>query len=141
MVVCPNCGEKYSRNVDVCSACYFDFNVWRVVRPEERNPRLKEQKRIQEENLRVAQQEKERVISQSARYEYKTEFLRDSNNGVLNQVTLDSVLARNANDGWKLHSVVVNEAGKNAVSISGFGLNSTVDVTILIFERCVKQGI
>lgn len=49
-----------------------------------------------------------------------------------------------AGDGWRLHSVVVNEAGKNASSTSMGGLtvgtNSTIDVTILIFERCIKPA-
>ena len=47
-------------------------------------------------------------------------------------------------EGWKLHSVITNEIGKNisAVSIGGItgGTNATVDEIILIFERMVSKG-
>ncbi len=49
-----------------------------------------------------------------------------------------------AMEGWKLHSVITNEIGKNisAVSIGGItgGTNATVDEIILIFERMVSKG-
>lgn len=49
-----------------------------------------------------------------------------------------------AMEGWKLHSVITNEIGKNisAVSIGGItgGTNTTVDEIILIFERMVSKG-
>ena len=49
-----------------------------------------------------------------------------------------------AMEGWKLHSVITNEIGKNisAVRIGGItgGTNATVDEIILIFERMVSKG-
>lgn len=140
MADCPNCGYRCSGRIDVCPDCHFDFRVWRVVRPEERSPALKRQREIENEKRRIAQEERDKAFAASARYEYRTVYLQDSYNGMLSQSTLENTLTKYANDGWRLHSIIVNEAGKNAVSLSGFGVNSTMDTTILIFERCIKQG-
>ena len=57
---------------------------------------------------------------------------------------LQSVLMEYANAGWKLHSVITNEIGKNvsSVSIGGFTgvTNATMDEVILIFERMISRG-
>lgn len=49
-----------------------------------------------------------------------------------------------ANAGWKLHSIITNEIGKNvsSVSIGGFTgvTNATMDEVILIFERMISRG-
>lgn len=45
---------------------------------------------------------------------------------------------------WKLHTMVVNEIGKNssAVGIAGIGtgVNATIDVTMMVFERCIEPA-
>lgn len=41
-------------------------------------------------------------------------------------------------DGWHLVCAYTNELGKNALSIAGFGINSSVDQNVLIMERFVK---
>lgn len=76
--------------------------------------------------------------------EYRTEYLFDDASGELRKRDLDDVLERYAADGWRLHTMVVNEAGKNetTVGVGGFssGVNATLDVTILVFERCIKPA-
>ena len=50
-----------------------------------------------------------------------------------------TLLAEHAKDGWKLHTIYSNELGKNAVSLLGFGTNSTACEDVLIFERRVES--
>lgn len=126
---CPNCNEILGNNVDVCFRCGYDFKRLQEIRIEE---------------FEQINAEKEETISKNPVYEYRTEYLMDDASGILNKRNLDSVLTRYAIDGWRLHTMVVNEAGKNSttVGIGGIssGTNATMDVTILVFERCVKAG-
>ena len=49
-----------------------------------------------------------------------------------------------AMEGWKLHSVITNNIGKNisaaSIGVITGGTNATVDEIILIFERMVSKG-
>lgn len=84
------------------------------------------------------------MIRSAPHYEYTVARVLDNRNGSTNQEKLQSVLTEYAMEGWKLHSVITNEIGKNisAVSIGGItgGTNATVDEIILIFERMVSKG-
>lgn len=112
----------------------------------QREAQLKAAMALQEQQQRekAIQAEKYKYLPMNARYEYRTEYLRDSVGGMLKKQILDDTLTAYANDGWRLHSVIVNESGKNAASttVGGFtvGTNATMDVTILIFERCIKPA-
>ena len=44
---------------------------------------------------------------------------------------MEAVLRSYAQRGWRLHTALTNEKGKNAV----VGVNATVNETIFIFER------
>lgn len=68
------------------------------------------------------------------KYEYKVETVSDS--AVLGKVPvkdMETVLRSYAQKGWRLHTALTNEMGKNAV----VGVNATVNETIFIFERDV----
>lgn len=68
------------------------------------------------------------------KYEYKIETVSDS--VVLGKVPIkdmEDVLRSYAQKGWRLHTALTNERGKNAVA----GVNATVNETIFIFERDV----
>lgn len=151
---CPNCDEILGNNVKVCFRCGYDFqlkkmptqedldNLAEVREEEEKKKREEEERRkreLEEENIR-----RREALSKNPIYEYRTEYLMDNTSGILNKRDLDEVLTRYANNGWRLHTMVVNEAGKNSttVGIGGIssGTNATMDVTILVFERCVKAG-
>ena len=67
--------------------------------------------------------------------EYEVEIIRDDATGAINISQLSSVLRKYSNLGWKLKSVFTNELGKNSVSVAGIGNNSTLEQTILVFER------
>lgn len=149
MPACPHCQGYYFGNPDQCPKCYFHFQEKRVIKPEaiiERERREREQ-RAEEERRELERAKKERDIRalallNSAHYEYTTVYLTDSRSGILDKRQLDETLQEHAAKGWRLHSVITNEAGKNASSISFGGVtsgtNATMDVTILIFERCIK---
>lgn len=77
----------------------------------------------------------------NAYYEYCVESITDSKaTGALSKDQLQWVLAEYALDGWRLHTAFTNELGKNALEVLGFGINATVEETILIFERCIKAA-
>ena len=149
MPECPHCREFYFGNPDQCPKCYYDFKAKIVRKPqavvEQEEWKVKQELERKQQAIEQAKRvNDERTLAaiHSARYEYATEYLGDSRNGLLRKSELDAVLSRYAIDGWRLHSVFTNEAGKNAsaVGIGGVtvGTNSTMDVTILIFERCIK---
>ena len=76
--------------------------------------------------------------AQKARYyEYSVKSIIDEG-GRTNIQKLTDLLNQMGLAGWKLATTHTNELGKNALMAIGLGINSTVDETILIFERFVK---
>ena len=140
MKTCPKCKELVGDNVDSCFNCNYNFILKRV-------PSYEETIEFQENIAAVKKkQEEERIelIKSAPRYEYTTARIIDNADGSTNQMQLQSVLMEYANAGWKLHSVITNEIGKNvsSVSIGGFTgcTNATMDEVILIFERMISRG-
>ena len=140
MKTCPKCKELVGDNVDSCFNCNYNFILKRV-------PSYEETIEFQENIAAVKKkQEEERIelIKSAPRYEYTTARIIDNADGSTNQMQLQSVLMDYANAGWKLHSVITNEIGKNvsSVSIGRFtgGTNATMDEVILIFERMISRG-
>lgn len=83
--------------------------------------------------LNTISEQTERV----ARYTYAIEVINDRGGGT-DVKTLSSVINRYAADGYRVVNVFTNELGKNATSIGGFGVNSTVDQVVVIFEKEVR---
>lgn len=140
MKTCPKCKELVGDNVDSCFNCNYNFILKRV-------PSYEETIEFQENIAAVKKkQEEERIelIKSAPRYEYTTARIIDNADESTNQMQLQSVLMEYANAGWKLHSVITNEIGKNvsSVSIGRFtgGTNATMDEVILIFERMISRG-
>lgn len=140
MKTCPKCKELVGDNVESCFNCNYNFILKRVPSYEE-TIELKENVAATK-NKR--EEEREELIRSAPHYEYTVARVLDNRNGSTNQEKLQSVLTEYAMEGWKLHSVITNEIGKNisAVSIGGItgGTNATVDEIILIFERMVSKG-
>ena len=67
-------------------------------------------------------------------YEYTVEVVYDKG-GAANLQRINDILYDKGRSGWRLIAVSTNELGKNAVSVAGFGVNATVDQTLLFFER------
>ena len=156
MPTCPHCHEYYFGNPNQCPKCYYHFESRRIIKPEEVVKREKEvierekkkcewDREQRKKDWDRAQQENDTrtlALLSNAHYEYTTVYLRDSQSGGVDIISLDSALKRYAEQGWRLHSVLTNEVGKNTSSGSfggvTSGINSTIDETILIFERCIK---
>lgn len=165
MKTCPNCGELLGTHAENCFKCKFDFTIGRVItREEQENKRqyLEEQKRKEEEERKEKEEklreferkkrereeeiQKERLdfIQKLPLYEYATEVIMDTRRGGINQELLAATLEKYAKLGWRLHTALTNEAGKNATSIGyggvSVGTNATMDQTVLIFERMLSKG-
>lgn len=154
MKTCPNCGETLGTHADSCFKCRYSFKLCKVMTIEERDEMeeiklLEIQKKHEyRENQRKkeieAKNQRLKFIQQLPLYEYATEVIQDTSSGVIDVEELNSILERYSKDGWRLHTAVPNEIGKNsyAASIGGFstGTNTTIGQTILIFERLIAKG-
>lgn len=154
MKTCPKCGELLGDSVRVCFNCDYDFVLKKVLDREQiTNQRIEEEKKIeqyqivleqQQEEQRKQQAEREQQYKKNPLFEYEVVVINDNPDGTVNDRELSAKLAYYATNGWRLHSVFTNEAGKNASSMSignlTAGVNATMDQTILIFERCIKAG-
>ena len=100
------------------------------------------QEKLATEDLRrkkeiQANREKFKANGDLGFYEYKVVSLRDAWGGRTNIDALQNTLSLLGRDGWRLVNSFTNELGKNSMSVSNMGTNSTVDEAILIFERYV----
>lgn len=79
----------------------------------------------------------------NAHYEYDVAVIHDTCYGSTNINQLKTVLMKYSLEGWRLVHIFTNELGKSASSLTvgsiTSGSNSTVDQTILIFERMIKE--
>ncbi len=74
-----------------------------------------------------------------ANYEYSIQRVKDRF-GATDTNSISAIITELASKGWRLHSVFTNELGKNALSVSGIGVNSTSDEVVLIFERIIDRA-
>lgn len=154
MKECPECKEIVGDNVTTCFNCRYDFRLNRVISLEEiRKEEEKKQKEDEikhaekmrvEEHAKALLQLREQTIKKNAFYEYEIEVISDLSNGSTDQMKISECLKTYANEGWRLHSIYTNEIGKSSttISISGLGgnINSTIDETVIVFERMIKQS-
>lgn len=73
------------------------------------------------------------------KYEYVVETVTDRIGGGIDLAAVDSVIQARARIGWRLVTIFTNELGKDALSMGRLGVNSTIDQSILVFEREIKQ--
>lgn len=115
-----------------------------------------EQRRLQNEEQQRKEREKQyqtrlsklKETGSEGYYEYKVISMLDEsglfrkNSGKVDTIAMTQTLNELGLDGWHLVTAYSNELGKNALSGGAggaiFGVNSTVDENILIFERFVK---
>lgn len=71
--------------------------------------------------------------------QYTIDVVYDNSNGGTNISDLNRSLEIHSRNGWSLKQIVANELGKNAHSVSigssTYGVNSTQDQLVLIYER------
>lgn len=158
MKTCPNCGEILGTHADTCFKCRYDFKLGKVLTSaqhhnrqeliekerEERESKRKEYEKNIREREEQAKKEKLDFVQKLPLYEYATEIIMDNRSGGINQSSLNYTLEKYAKEGWRLHTALTNEAGKNTSSIGyggvSVGTNATIDQTILIFERMISKG-
>lgn len=97
---------------------------------------VEEIKREEAENERKRQ---EFAKSFNEFYEYEVVTIINENHGTIDKEKMMKILADHAMKGWRLHTIYSNELGKNALSIMGFGTNSTACEDVLIFERRIQD--
>ncbi|MBP5330100.1 MAG: DUF4177 domain-containing protein [Spirochaetaceae bacterium] len=73
-------------------------------------------------------------------WEYLVINVNDKWGGLANIEQINIKLNELGSKGWHLVTAYTNEMGKNAISLKGVGLNSTIDQNIFIFEREVSKG-
>lgn len=118
---CPICHHLIYQGESICGFCGYSLEEFYLTTEQRK-----------EININKQQQ-----ILKNAVYEYKVEIVSDSEIlGKTNKSELEDTIMRYALNGWRLHSVTTNEIGKNAM----LGINSTINNTILIFERCIKAA-
>lgn len=161
MKKCPKCNEWIGDNADVCFNCKYDFVTKRIVsdsiisqREKQRiaNARQIQEQRINSAKIKVEQQKETDYSFQVARdaelnaklqindiYEYAVVAIKDNSSGEVNVQSLQKELESRSKEGWRLVNTVTNELGVNGVSVAGFSTNSTIEETVLIFERCIKR--
>ncbi|MBQ7810817.1 MAG: DUF4177 domain-containing protein [Clostridia bacterium] len=161
MKTCPNCGEILGTHADNCFSCRYDFKLGRVLSDAEkqevnkRNEAIAEMK-AEEERKRIEYEKNKREREEQARkdkleflqklplYEYDTVVVYDKRSGGADIEAINRTLMAYAKDGWKLHTAFTNEVGKNSSSVGyggvSIGTNSTMDQTVLIFERMIAKG-
>lgn len=72
-------------------------------------------------------------------YEYDVVTLINENHGTIDKEKMMKILSDHAKNGWKLHTMYSNGLGKNALSLLGFGVNSTACEDVMIFERRISD--
>ena len=124
MKQCPNCGELIGDDVKECFNCHYSYFHRRVINSNEIA------------NIRYANEQ----LKKNPLYEYKTVIINDLSTGEIDGKAFNMALSEYAEQGWRLHSVFVNEVGKTVspMMFIQISLNATIDQTILIFERCIK---
>lgn len=135
MKTCPECGELLGDSVETCFNCSYNFNYkCKVTKSQLENEK---QKQLEAEKLK----ENERItqLSKNPIFEYQTVIINNLKTGAINQIEFQKTLETWSQKGWRLHTAFNNELGKTfSPTIIGPDLNSTIDQTILIFERCIK---
>lgn len=161
MKKCPKCNEWIGDNADVCFNCKYDFVSKKTIsdsvitqREKQRiaNARQKQEQRMNAAREKVEQQAEAEKYFQAARdaglsaklqindiYEYTVVTIRDKPSGEIDIIALQKELEIHGREGWRLVNTITNQLSVNGVSVAGFSTNTTMDETIMIFERCIKR--
>ena len=99
-----------------------------------------------EEHIQKIKADKERELKRinyaksfNEFYEYDVVTIINEDHGTVDKEKMMKILSDHAKNGWRLHTMYSNELGKNALSLLGFGVNSTACEDVLIFERRIPD--
>lgn len=153
--VCEKCGLIYHAECLECGGCVNclpielkkeeqQINAEKNRIEAEINRKAVEKRLAEEQTRQKAEQEKYqarlnhlKTLGKDGYYEYKVISIVDKR-GSVDIERLTTTLNELGLDGWRLQCAYSNEMGKDSLTIAGFGINSTADQNILIFERFVK---
>lgn len=146
MKKCPKCGEYIGDSVNECFNCHYHYSYGRIIKPNEiKNERIKSEKMVQQEieKKEILEKQKQEQICKNPLFEYETVIINDNTDGTVDEFKLQTTLREYSEGGWRLHTIFTNEIGKTTSAVSvgyiGGGINATIEQTVLIFERCIKQ--
>lgn len=145
MKTCPKCGEILGDSADVCFKCRYDFRYKRVITgaeyAEQREKQIAQQNQYIEE-AKLREEQKKVQLSKNPLFEYQVVVVNDLPDGQADDDGIQKALNEWSWQGWKLHTIFTNEIGKSSTATSiigfGFGINATIEQTVLVFERCIK---
>lgn len=148
MKTCPNCGEIIGDTAINCFFCQYNYDLKRVLTQDEIVAKREREEQEKQEFVTKREREEQKIDKNrkllNPLYEYETVIIRDLPNGSIDNITLKNTLDEYSRAGWKLHSVISNELGKNVSGVSigmmSTSSNATIDELVLIFERCIKNN-
>ena len=145
MKTCPKCGELIGDDCKECFNCHYNYSYGRIITSREistERQKAEFQKQQNEEQKILFEKEKTKQIKCNPIYEYKTVVVNDNSDGTVNEEKIQMILDEYSSQGWKLCFMFTNEVGKSSattiVSFLGMNINSTIEQTIIVFERCIK---
>lgn len=125
-MICENCGAVNPNGAIMCCSCNVRIN--------KRSLSIAEAKRKAENE----ENRKQSFAKQTGEYEYDVITVINTSAGLTDVDAIKKILAEKSSQGWRLISAYSNELGKNALSVLGFGTNSTACQDVLYFERKIK---
>lgn len=136
--------EEYYPNASKNAIALFNKPIEQYRSEQEKIEMAAEKQRLLVEMAALQQARDQELKKRNPIYEYATEFVYDSNNGSPSKVEITNLLNDYACRGWHLHSLVVNEIGRDTNSIHDdgnfSGNNATLCVNILVFERLISPA-
>lgn len=147
MITCPKCGELNGDTREKCFKCFQLLNISeaekKILHEEEHKRKVElEKSRVQKE-IEAAERIYSEMIKINDLYEYKVATIKDCRSGALDAQILEKTLQEYSIQGWRVKDIFSNELGHRSSSISmngmQYGTNATVDMTYIIFERCIRR--
>ena len=148
MDYCLDCGAMLSQEMIECGYCFECGADLKQQQEKEQQQQAKERQQqlalVEQRKIADSKAWEERVKSanNSNYYEYKAVTVRDLKRGGTDIETLNQTLNELGREGWRLVTSFTNELGKNntAINVAGtaFGINTTMDEVVLIFERAFQ---
>ena len=125
-MICKKCGSVNPNGAVICSNCNAQMNKTNLSFAEAKR------KAENEEN------KKQTYAKQSGEYEYDVVTVVNTRAGLTDVDAIKRILDEKSSQGWRLISAYSNELGKNALSVMGFGTNTTASQDVLYFERKIN---